>query len=160
MRTAQVFYNGRLAGLLIKSGGSYRFTYEKAYLAAAGNRPVSLTLPLREAAYESDVLFPAFVNQLSEGSNKAMQSRLLKIDENDYFGLLLATGCGDRIGPLTIKEDYAPPKNKRLPLDTAARLYYLQPCGTGGPVRKSLPKGFAYSAFWSAGQEHGAEQGI
>jgi len=107
MRTAQVFYNGRLAGLLTKSEGVYRFTYDKAYLAEADSRPVSLTLPLREAAYESDVLFPAFVNLLSEGSNKAMQSRLLKIDENDYFGLLLATADGDRIGPLTIKEDDA-----------------------------------------------------
>ena len=108
MRTAQIFYNGRLAGLLSKSGGIYRFAYDKAYLAAANNRPVSLTLPLREAPYESDVLFPAFVNLLSEGANKAMQTRLLKIDENDYFGLLLATAGGDRIGPLAIKEDHAP----------------------------------------------------
>jgi len=86
MRTAQVFYNDRLA---------------------AGSKPVSLTLPLREASYESRVLFPAFVNLLSEGANKAMQTRLLKINESDYFGLLLATAGGDRIGPLTIKEDHA-----------------------------------------------------
>ena len=110
MRTAQVIYNGMLAGLLTKSGGIYRFAYDKAYLAAAANRPISLTLPLREAPYESDVLFPVFINLLSEGSNKAMQSRLLKIDENDYFGLLLATGGGDGIGPLTIKEDHASAK--------------------------------------------------
>jgi HipA-like protein len=102
MRTAQVFYNGRLAGLLSDSADGYRFIYDKAYLAVAGNRPVSLTLPLREAPYENDVLFPAFVNLLSEGSNKALQDRLLKIDETDYFGLLLATAGGDRIGPLTI----------------------------------------------------------
>ncbi len=56
MRTAQVFYNGRLAGLLSKSKGIYRFTYDKDYLVAAGNRAVSLTLPLREAPYESDTL--------------------------------------------------------------------------------------------------------
>jgi HipA-like protein len=111
MTTAQIFYNGRLAGLLSKSGGTYRFIYDKAYLAGAGNRPVSLTLPLREAQYESDFLFPAFVNLLSEGANKAMQNRLLKIDEKDYFGLLLATAGGDRIGPLTIKEDHAPAGN-------------------------------------------------
>jgi HipA-like protein len=111
MRAARIFYNGLPAGLLSKSGGTYRFTYDKAYLAAAGSRPVSLTLPLREAPYESDVLFPAFVNLLSEGANKAMQSRLLKIDENDYFGLLLATAAGDRIGPLTIKVDHAPAGN-------------------------------------------------
>ncbi|HTI09828.1 MAG TPA: HipA N-terminal domain-containing protein [Puia sp.] len=107
MKSVHIFYNGKLAGLLSKSEGIYRFAYDKAYLTTVGNKPVSLTLPLREASYESDVLFPAFVNLLSEGSNKAMQTRLLKVDENDYFGLLLATAGGDRIGPLTIKEDHA-----------------------------------------------------
>ena len=103
MSAAQVLYNGQLAGILSKSAGTYRFVYDKNYLATA-TQPISLTLPLREAPYESDVLFPAFVNRLSEGSNKAMQSRLLKIDENDYFGLLLATAGSDSIGPITIKE--------------------------------------------------------
>jgi HipA-like protein len=107
MRAAQVFYNGQLAGVLSKSAGVYRFVYDKNYLATA-SQPVSLTLPLREAPYESEVLFPAFVNRLSEGANKAMQSRLLKIDENDYFSLLLATAGNDTIGPLTIKEIHEP----------------------------------------------------
>jgi serine/threonine-protein kinase HipA len=110
MRAAQVLYNGQLAGILSKSAGIYRFVYEKNYLATA-NQPVSLTLPLREAPYESEVLFPAFVNRLSEGSNKAMQNRLLKIDENDYFGLLLATAGSDSIGPITIKEIHEPTGN-------------------------------------------------
>jgi len=104
MKSAQVLYNGRLAGILSKSAGIYRFIYDKNYLATAESRPVSLTLPLREAPYESNVLFPAFVNMLSEGANKAIQDRLLKIDETDYFGLLLATAGSDNIGPLTIKE--------------------------------------------------------
>lgn len=111
MKAAQVLYNGRLAGVLSKSGHHYRFVYDKNYLAASGSRPVSLTLPLQEAPYESDVLFPAFVNMLSEGANKAMQSRLLKIDENDYFSLLLATAGNDNIGPLTIKELHEPAGN-------------------------------------------------
>jgi HipA-like protein len=111
MRAAQVLYNGQLAGVLSKSSGVYRFTYDKNYLSQAGNRPVSLTLPLREAPYESDVLFPAFVNRLSEGDNKAIQTRLLKIDENDYFSLLLATAGNDSIGPLTIKEIHEPTGN-------------------------------------------------
>ncbi|WP_142684386.1 HipA N-terminal domain-containing protein [Chitinophaga polysaccharea] len=107
MKTVQVFYNNKLAGYLSKDGDKYRFVYEKQYLTTTDSRPISLTLPLQEAPYESDILFPAFVNLLSEGSNKAMQVRLLKIDENDYFGLLLATAGGDHIGPLTIKEDHA-----------------------------------------------------
>lgn len=104
VRFAGVYYNDRLAGILEKSGRSYRFTYDKEYLAAANSRPVSVTLPLRKERYESDILFPVFTNMLSEGANKRMQSRLLKIDENDYFGLLLATAKDDSIGPITIKE--------------------------------------------------------
>ncbi|HEV2479431.1 MAG TPA: HipA N-terminal domain-containing protein [Puia sp.] len=104
MRAARVYYNGLLAGVLSNAGGLYRWAYDRNYLVAAGSRPVSLTLPLREAPYESDVLFPAFVNMLSEGSNKAVQNRMLKVDEKDYFGLLLALSGGDRVGPLTIKE--------------------------------------------------------
>ena len=107
MRTALIYYNGRLAGRLSKALGTYTFQYDKAYLAENG-RAVSLRLPLRDAPYKSDILFPSFVNLLSEGANKAMQCRLLKVDENDYFGLLLATAGGDRIGPLTIKEDHDP----------------------------------------------------
>jgi HipA-like protein len=91
MRTAQVLYNGKLAGILFKEAGIYQFIYDKNYLAAPGSRPVSLTMPFQEVPYESDVLFPAFVNMLSEGSNKAIQNQLLKIDEKDYFSLLLAT---------------------------------------------------------------------
>lgn len=111
MRKAEVSYNNRLAGYLSKDAGLYRFVYDKQYLSTAGSRPVSLTLPLREDPYESDILFPAFANLLSEGANKAIQCRLLKIDENDYFGLLLATARGDRVGPLAIKEDYAPTRD-------------------------------------------------
>jgi serine/threonine-protein kinase HipA len=105
MRTALIYYNNYLAGRLSKDQGIYRFQYDKDYLAASHSHPVSLTLPLRKAPYESDILFPAFVNLLSEGANKAIQNRLLRIDENDYFGLLLATAEGDRIGPITIKEE-------------------------------------------------------
>ncbi len=111
MRAAQVLYNGQLAGILSKSGKLYRFTYDKNYLSQTGSRSISLTLPLREAPYESDVLFPAFVNRLSEGANKAIQTRLLKIDENDYFSLLLATAGKEIIGPLTIKEIHGPAEN-------------------------------------------------
>ena len=104
MRSAEVLYNGVRAGVLSKSAHGYRFVYDPDYLAAGGSRAVSLTLPLREEPYESKELFPAFINRLSEGANKRMQTRLLKIDENDYFSLLLATAAKDSIGPVTLKE--------------------------------------------------------
>lgn len=103
-RSAHVFYNGKLAGILTKAGNGYRFAYDETYLDTTGSRPVSITLPLRKEAYESDLLFPLFVNMLSEGANKRIQCRMLKIDENDYFSLLLATTMDDSIGPITVKE--------------------------------------------------------
>ena len=41
---------------------------------------------------------------LSEGVNRQLQTRYLKIDEHDYFGLLLATAKTDTIGAITISE--------------------------------------------------------
>lgn len=111
MRSAQILYNGTVAGILSKTNGRYSFAYDKNYLTSPGRKPISLTMPLQETAFESDLLFPVFTNMLSEGANKAMQCRLLKIDENDYFGLLLATAGNDNIGPLSIKEIYDPSTN-------------------------------------------------
>lgn len=108
---AEVRYNGRLAGILSYSAQRYEFSYDRDYLAARDSRPISVTLPLREAPYSDDTLFPVFTNMLSEGVNKAMQNRLLKIDERDYFSLLLATAGQDNIGPLTIQPLYDDPRN-------------------------------------------------
>ncbi|RAJ08471.1 serine/threonine-protein kinase HipA [Chitinophaga skermanii] len=108
MKIVQVYYNTELAGILSKNGGIYRFQYDEAYLNKPGSKPISLTMPLKLSTYESDTLFPAFVNLLSEGANKAFQSRSFKIDERDYFSLLLATEGGDRIGPISIKQYHAP----------------------------------------------------
>ncbi|MBA2499931.1 MAG: HipA N-terminal domain-containing protein [Chitinophagaceae bacterium] len=107
-KSAQVLYNHIPAGILSKTGNRYRFNYYPDYLAGAGNRPVSVTLPLSDKIYESEILFPAFVNMLSEGANKRIQCRMLKIDENDYFSLLLATAKDDNIGPITIKPIHEP----------------------------------------------------
>jgi serine/threonine-protein kinase HipA len=40
---------------------------------------------------------------LSEGANREMQSRMLRIDEKDDFGILLATAQYDTIGAITVK---------------------------------------------------------
>jgi serine/threonine-protein kinase HipA len=40
---------------------------------------------------------------LSEGVNKRLQSNMLRIDENDHFGLLIATAQFDTIGAITVK---------------------------------------------------------
>jgi serine/threonine-protein kinase HipA len=99
---AVVKYNGVPAGILEKSSEGYSFLYDKEYVQSGG-RPVSITMPFKEMSYKSSMLFPVFMNLLSEGSNKKMQCRLLKIADNDYFSLLLATARFETIGPITVE---------------------------------------------------------
>ena len=105
MRVAEVFTNGVLAGTLSETDeGKYIFKYDNAYLLDSRNRAISLSLPKRKEAFIADELFPFFYNMLSEGANKALQCMTLKIDENDAFGLLLATANNDTIGAITVKK--------------------------------------------------------
>lgn len=105
MRQGKVYVNGIFAGNLTETDeGEYLLQYDETYLAAADCPAISLTLPKRKEAYRSDTLFAFFFNMLSEGANKAVQCRTLKIDEEDYFGLLLATAGKDTIGAVTVKE--------------------------------------------------------
>jgi serine/threonine-protein kinase HipA len=104
-RKAQVFNNGLLAGLLEKTeGGDYTFTYDQGYLNDPETFAISLTMPKAPGPYRSEVLFPFFFGLLSEGINRQTQCRLLKIDEDDHFSLLLKTAGSDTIGSITIKE--------------------------------------------------------
>ena len=105
MRKAEVYCNGELAGILSEENlNSYKFLYNDNYFADSRKPAVSLTLLKTQQEYHSEYLFPCFFNMLSEGANKALQCRLLKIDEEDSFGLLLATAQVDTIGSITIKE--------------------------------------------------------
>lgn len=104
MRKAEVYRNGTLAGLLTEDNRHhYIFRYDDAYFNDSGKPPISLTLPKTRQEYTSEFLFPYFFNMLSEGVNRKLQSTQLKIDEEDNFGLLLATAQYDTIGAVTIK---------------------------------------------------------
>lgn len=103
-RAARVRNHGLVAGLIEElPDGGYRFTYEPGY----GGPAISLTLPVRAEPYAAASLFPFFHGLLSEGSTRALQHRALRIDEDDAFGLLLATG-GDTVGSVTIEPLAAP----------------------------------------------------
>lgn len=104
-RTAAVYNNGVLAGKLVKvSMNKYTFSYDSDYLNDSDCSAISLSMPKTTEVYKSEHLFPFFYGLLSEGVNKQTQCRLLKIDESDHFGLLLATASTDTIGAITIKE--------------------------------------------------------
>lgn len=103
MRSGQVLWNGQLAGILTQYNRShYEFEYDEIWLADETRPPISLTFPKSQKVYKADHLFPFFFNMLSEGVNRKLQSRLLKIDEQDHFGLLLATASKDSIGAVSV----------------------------------------------------------
>ena len=104
MRQCEVYVHGIKAGVLTENDNrEYIFTYDASYLSDEKNPPASLTLPLRKEPYHSPHLFPFFFNMLSEGQNRQIQSRLLRIDAEDDFGILLATARYDTIGAVTVK---------------------------------------------------------
>ncbi len=106
MRKAAVYRNGELLGTLVEeSSASYIFRYDDYWFADAKKPAVSLTLPKSQQEYRSKILFPFFFNLLSEGVNRKMQSRQLKIDKDDHFGLLLATAQHDTIGAITVQPE-------------------------------------------------------
>ena len=104
MRKANVYCNNILAGELVEmSRTEYTFRYIDDYFSDTTKPAISLTLPKNQQEYHSSCLFPFFFNMLSEGSNRITQSRLLRIDENDHFGILLATAQRDTTGAITVK---------------------------------------------------------
>ncbi len=100
MRLCKVFVHDKEVGLLQETDErTYMFVYNDGY----NGEPVCLAMPVRKEPYYSDYLFPFFFNMLSEGANRKLQSISLHIDENDDFGILLATAQNDTIGAVTIK---------------------------------------------------------
>lgn len=105
MRRAKIFRNGCLAGILIETdNGDYLFEYDEKFILDQKQPAISLTMPKSKKTYSSEFMFPFFYNLLSEGVNKKLQSKHLKIDENDFFGLLVKTAKYDTIGPVTVRE--------------------------------------------------------
>lgn len=104
MRQADVYVNRIKAGQLRETAPDhYEFDYSEEYRNSPESQAVCLAMPLECSHYESSFLFPFFSNLLSEGENRKFQSVLLKIDENDDFGLLLETAGYDTIGCVTVK---------------------------------------------------------
>lgn len=104
MRKAQVYRNSQLVGEVIQHHARrYEFIYDDEYFLSAYCPAISLTMPKTQKVYESEILFPCLFNLISEGVNRKLQCRQLQIDENDHFGILLATANNDTIGSLTVK---------------------------------------------------------
>lgn len=82
----------------------YEFEYSGDYLSSDHPLPVSITLPLQEAAYESATLFSFFDGLIPEGWLLDLVCHNWKLDPRDRFGLLLVA-CRDCIGDVVIMPD-------------------------------------------------------
>jgi len=100
MRQIKILVNSELAGILTEvSKTRYEFQYVDTYTGP----PVSVTLPKRKEVYVSEYLFPYFTNILPEGANRKTLCMLKKIDEKDYFGMLMALAGADFIGAVGVE---------------------------------------------------------
>jgi serine/threonine-protein kinase HipA len=99
--TAEVLFDGKHAGELARGEEGYAFRYADDYLRSQDACPISNTLPLSTKTYTAKKLFPFFESLLSEGWLLEVQSRTQKIDENDYFTLLIENGQ-DLVGAVSV----------------------------------------------------------
>lgn len=99
MRKAQIFFDGRPAGMLTEENERYTFEYHQDYPGPA----ISRTMPIEKRRFEFEE-FPAFFDGLlPEGVNLEAFLRRSKIDRRNYFGQLLAVGH-DLVGAITAEE--------------------------------------------------------
>ncbi len=103
MRSARILYKNEEAGILSqKDDGSFTFFYHEIWISDSTKAAISLTLPKVLKSFTSTYLFPFFYNMLPEGTNKQIVCFNLRIDENDSFGILLATAENDTIGAVRV----------------------------------------------------------
>lgn len=101
MKTADVFLKKSLVGTIVEDEEGFTFQYDNQYLKQEDAKPVSLTLPLTEKPYHSNVLFPFFDGLIPEGWLLDIAERSWKINQRDRMSLLLAC-CKDCIGAVSI----------------------------------------------------------
>lgn len=101
MKRAEVYYKNSLAGILAETDAGYEFCYIKDYLESKKAEPVSLTLPLTDKPYHSNVLFPFFDGLIPEGWLLDVALRNTDISYLDRMSLLLLC-CKDCIGAVSV----------------------------------------------------------
>ena len=103
MRSAKVVYKNKEAGVLRQLvDGTFEFQYDENWLNDSSKPPISLSLPKQEDVFTSSHLFPFFFHMLPEGTNKQVVCFYQRIDEDDYFGILMATANSDAIGAVRV----------------------------------------------------------
>ena len=103
-RKGYVYIQDHYAGIIEETEDGYSFSYTSEYLQRPDAVAASITLPLRDDAYEAAILFPFFDGLIPEGWLLDAVSHDWKINANDRFGLLLLA-CKDCIGDVCIRNE-------------------------------------------------------
>lgn len=100
MKKAKIFVHKHFAGILyeISKGENYIFKYSENYQGV----PISLSMPVQKQKFEFNRFPPFFDGLLPEGSLLEGLLKNKKIDEDDFFAQLIATG-EDLVGAVTVK---------------------------------------------------------
>ena len=93
MRRAEIKIHDRTAGWLSQDENGYHFVYETAYLKLPDSESVSLTLPLKEAAFDSKILFPFFDGLIPEGWLLDIAEKNWKPNPRDRMGFYWCCKC-------------------------------------------------------------------
>ena len=102
MRTADIYYNDKLAGYLAETiDGKFEFRYNDEYLLNPVSKSITLTMPLSKQPYTNNVLFPFFEGLIPEGWLLNIATTTWKINRNDRMGLLIAC-CENCIGAVSV----------------------------------------------------------
>jgi serine/threonine-protein kinase HipA len=103
MRSAQVYYQETLAGILTETDeGEYLFHYDASYVNEHPNDFITFSMPVSHELYQDKRLFPFFEGLIPEGWLLDIASKSWKINRNDRMGLLMVC-CGNCIGAVSVK---------------------------------------------------------
>ncbi|MEE1964330.1 HipA N-terminal domain-containing protein [Allomuricauda taeanensis] len=105
MRQARIYYKGEQAGMLSQlEDGSFVFRYTDPWRSDGTKPAISLTLPKSQQEFRVAHLFPFFYNMLPEGTNRQVVCTSMRIDPEDYFGILMTTARYDTVGAVTVQK--------------------------------------------------------
>jgi len=92
--------HSKLAGYLteIEKNKKYKFSYDESYIG----EPISLTMPVKQKEFTFNSFPPFFDGLLPEGIQLDGLLRFSKIDKDDYFSQLIATGA-DLVGAVSVE---------------------------------------------------------
>lgn len=101
-RYGLVYYKNLLCGKIEETDEGYIFTYDINYLNHEDAKSISLTLPLSNEPYFSNIIHPFFDGLIPEGWLLSLAVKKWNLSTNDRMGLLL-TVCEDTIGAVSVK---------------------------------------------------------